>query len=142
MLIGRTAMCDIALGMQEAGLLAFAAQVNAFHMGQWVEQGLRDEDEDSRGRAFQQTLTLTLAKGGRFHFDLTSLDIPEALHGDPEWWVDRYTAWELQQIVRNHAWFGNTLFYLNGKLLTPDEVAAIGIALQDKEGTEVQNGSG
>jgi hypothetical protein len=72
-------MCDIALGMQEAGLLAFAERVNAFHMGQWVEQGLRDEDEDSWGRAFQQALSLTLARGGRFHFDLTGLDIAEAL---------------------------------------------------------------
>ncbi len=69
----------------------------------------------------------TLAVGGRFHFSLAGLDIADALKGDPEIWVDRYTAWELQQIVRNHDWFDNTLFYFNGNLLTPEEVKAIGI---------------
>ena len=46
-------MCDIALGIQEHGLEDFAASVNAFHMGQWKDRGLYDDDEidGSWGRA-------------------------------------------------------------------------------------------
>ena len=102
-------MCDIALGMQESGLEAFAARLNASPMGQWKELGLYDENEDSWRRAFEQALNTTLAAGGRFHFNLTGLDIIGALAGDANWWVDRYTAWELQQIVRNGAWLQNTI---------------------------------
>ncbi|MSU78460.1 MAG: hypothetical protein EXS16_10240 [Gemmataceae bacterium] len=120
---------DIALGMQEHGLEAFAAKVNAAYMSQWRELGLYDETEESWGQAFKQTLAKTLALGGRFHFDLTGLDISVALNGDPDFWVDRYTAWELQQIVRNQDWLDNTLFYLNGRLLTPEGVKALGIEL-------------
>ena len=96
-----------------------------------VECGLYDEDEvdGSWGRAFELTLTRTLDAGGRFHFNLTGLDIAVALQGDPFVWVHGYTAWELRQIVRNAAWFENTLFYIDGNLLTPQEVAALGIAL-------------
>jgi hypothetical protein len=97
-------------------------------MGQWADRGLFDEDEDSWGRAFEQALTGTLAAGGRFHFSLDGLDIAEALQGDPEVWVFGHTAWELRQIVRRSEWFGNTLFYLDGKLLTPQDVSALGIA--------------
>jgi hypothetical protein len=56
------------------------------------------------GEAFYQAVTRTLASGGRIHFALDGLDIAEALKGDPEIWGDRYTAWELQQIVRNESW--------------------------------------
>jgi hypothetical protein len=124
-------MCDIALGIQECGLPAFAASVNAFHMGQWTERGLYDEDEidESWGRAFELALTRTLVAGGRFHFNLTGLDIADALQGDPAVWVHGHTAWELRQIVRNPTWFANTLFYLDGQLLTPEAVLALGIAL-------------
>ena len=110
---------DIALGMQEHGLEAFAASVNASFMDQWKRLGFYDETEESWGRAFEQVLTKTLAADGRFHFNLTGLDIADALNGDPEIWVDGHTAWELRQIVRNHEWFGNTLFYLDGDSLTP-----------------------
>ncbi len=123
-------MCDIALGIQEQGLQDFAASVNAFHMGQWVERGLYDEEEieGSWGRAFELALTRTLAAGGRFHFNLTGLDIFDAMKGDPAVWVFGHTAWELRQIVRNSEWFNNTLFYLDGKVLTPEATLALGIA--------------
>ena len=118
---------DIALGMQEHGLETFAAIVNATFMDQWKDLGFYDETEESWGRAFEQVLTKTLAVGGRFHFNLTGLEISDALNGDPDIWVDGHTAWELRQIVRNPEWFANTLFYLDGNLLTSDEVLALGI---------------
>jgi hypothetical protein len=123
-------MCDIALGIQEHGLQDFAASVNAFHMGQWAEHSLYDEDEieGSWGRAFELVLTRTLATGGRFHFNLAGLDISDAMQGDPAVGVYGHTAWELRQIVRNSAWFNNTLFYLNGEVLTPEAMLALGIA--------------
>jgi hypothetical protein len=123
-------MRDIALGMQEHGLKAFAASVNASFVDQWKKLGLYAETEESWGRAFLEVLTKTLSAGGRFHFNLTGLDIVDALNGDPEIWVDGHTAWELRQIVRNPNWFRNTLFYLDGNLLTPDQVMEHGIYLQ------------
>jgi hypothetical protein len=127
-------MCDIALGIQEHGLEDFAASVNAFHMGQWAERGLYDEDEveGSWGRAFELALTRTLAAGGRFRFSLDGLDITDALQGDPEVWVHGHTAWELRQIVRRPEWFGNTLFYLDGKPLTPEDLLALGVGLHEE----------
>lgn len=122
-------MCDIALGMQDHGLTTFAARVNAFHMGQWVERGLYDEEEieGSWGRAFELALTRAVAAGGQFHFNLAGLDIADALRGDPAVWVHGHTAWELRQIVRNPAWFANTRFYFDEELLTPDKVSELGI---------------
>jgi hypothetical protein len=87
-------MCDIALGLQEQGLQEFAVSVNAAHMAQWKKLGLYDEEEESWGHAFEQALTKTLAVGGRFHFNLTGLNIADALNGDPEIWVHGHTAWE------------------------------------------------
>ena len=120
-------MPDIALGMQEHGLTAFAASVNASFMDQWKKLGFYDETEESWGRAFEQVLTKTLALGGRFHFNLDGLDVADALKGDPEIWVDGHTAWELRRIVRNHEWFNNTLFYRGGNLLTSQQVKSLGI---------------
>ena len=40
---------DIALGMQEHGLEAFAASVNASFMDQWKRLGFYDETEESWG---------------------------------------------------------------------------------------------
>jgi hypothetical protein len=39
----------------------------------------------------------------------------------------RYTAWELQQIVRNRKWFDKTDFYREGRKLTQDELLKLGI---------------
>jgi hypothetical protein len=77
-------MPDIALGLQDHGLEEFAASVGAIHMGQWVDFGLYDVDEidGSWGRAFELTLTRVLEGGGRFHFNLTGLNIGDALKGD------------------------------------------------------------
>ena len=122
---------NLALGLKEAGLEEFAAQVNALHVGEWADQGLFDVDkvEGSWRKAFEQSLTRSINSGGRFYFNLTDLDIAEALNGDPEWWVGRYTAWELQQIVRNASWFANTVFYLDGELLSSEKVKELGIEL-------------
>jgi hypothetical protein len=121
-------MADIALGMKEAGLEAFAAMLNASYMSQWLDLGLYDDDVEGWGEAFFQAVTRTLSVGGRIHFCLDGLDIAEALNGDPNIWSDRYTAWELQQIVRNLEWFESTHFYLNGELLNSERLVDIGIA--------------
>jgi hypothetical protein len=55
------------------------------------------------------------------------LDIQHALAGDPETWVGRYTAWELQQIVLRRDFFDMTDFYLHGRRITKDEAETLGI---------------
>src|SRR5438128_197734 len=115
-------MSDIALGLE-----AFAAHVNASYMSQWLALGLYDEDVEGWGQAFEQALSRTLVAGGRFHFNLTGLDIADALKGDPSRWVDRHTAWELQQVVGREDWFANTIFYLDGSVLTLEQLAEHGI---------------
>ncbi len=100
-------MPDIALGLKDQDLIAFASAVNAAEMSRWRELGLYDEDVEGWGHAFQQAVERTLSAGGKIHFNLTGLDIAEALAGDPGCWVGRYTAWELQQIVGNGQWFQN-----------------------------------
>ena len=127
-------MCDIALGMQEMGLKAFAASANASWMRQWKDLGLYDEDEESWQRAFEQTLNKTIAAGGRIHFNLTGLDIAVALAGNPNLWLERWTAWELQQIVRNADWFRNTIFYRDGAMLSSEEAANQGVIMHESCG--------
>ena len=121
---------DIALGLridEGGGLEAFAATVNASYMSQWAAMGLYDDDVAGWGEAFAQVVTRTIVGGGRIHFNLTGLDIRAALRGDPELWVGRYTAWELQQIVRNSEWFAKTFFYLDGAILTTEQADALGV---------------
>ncbi len=126
-------MIDIALGLfsdgRDADLAAFARGVDASYMAQWREMELFDDDVEGWGQAFEQVVMRTLARGGRIHFNLTGVNIEEALRGDPDIWVGRYTAWELQQIVRNRDWFASTVFYHNGIALTASEAAALGIEL-------------
>ncbi|HEX4143930.1 MAG TPA: hypothetical protein VHY91_10380 [Pirellulales bacterium] len=120
-------MCDIALGLQEAALKEFAESVGGSYMSQWRELGLYDEDVEGWGQAFEQAMERTLGAGGRVHFNLTGIDIADALGGDPSYWVDRHAAWELQQIVAKRSWFDSTIFYLDGRQLTPDELARVGV---------------
>jgi hypothetical protein len=72
-------------------------------------------------------MELTLQRGGRIHFNLTGIDIQDALAGDPSIWVGRYTAWELQQVALRLELFDITYFYLNGKRLTVEDLEALGI---------------
>jgi hypothetical protein len=124
-------MIDIALGLfsdgRDADLAVFARERNASYMAQWRDMELFDEDVEGWGQAFEQVVTRTLARGGRIHFNLTGMNIGEALRGDPDVWVGRYTAWELQQIVRNRDWIASTVFYCDGVVLTAKEAAALGI---------------
>ena len=126
-------MIDIALGLfsdgGDADPVAFAREVNASYMAQWREMELYDEDVEGWGQAFEQVVTRTLARGGRIHFNLTGMNIDEALRGDPDLWVGRYTAWELQQIARKRDWIARTIFYRDGVMLTAKEAAALGIEL-------------
>jgi hypothetical protein len=126
---------DIACGIRfddqgNAVLAAFAKKVNASYVGEWADLGLYDEGVGSFAEAFYQVVTRTLAKGGRIHFNLDALDVANALAGDPNESIDRYTAWELQQIVRNSEWFAQTAFYANSQALQAEQVAALGIAPQ------------
>ena len=68
-----------------------------------------------------------LRLGGRIHFNLDGVDIAEALAGDPDVFVGRYTAYELQQIVGNAEWFDNTTFYRDSQRLTIADLKDIGI---------------
>jgi hypothetical protein len=61
------------------------------------------------------------------HFELSGLNIKEALSGDPSVWVGRYTAWELQQVVGSSSLFNRTKFYLRGVQQTPAQIAQMGI---------------
>jgi hypothetical protein len=90
-------MCDIAYGKQHAGLEEFAANVNAASMQQWRALGLYNPETVSGwGDAFFQVVNNTLAVGGKVHFNLDGVDIAEALAGDPNEFVGRYTEFELQ----------------------------------------------
>ncbi len=119
-------MCDIALGIKAAGLEEFSARLNASYMSQWEELGLY-EDAEGWGQAFYQVVSNTLRAGGRIHFNLDGVDIADALAGNPEEFVDRYTSYELQQIVLNPLWFRNTVFYREGRSLTLEDLAAVGM---------------
>jgi hypothetical protein len=88
-------MIDIALGLfsdgRDADLAAFAREVDASYMSQWRDMELFDDDVEGWGQAFEQVVTRTLARGGRIHFNLTGLNIGEALGGDPDVWVELVT---------------------------------------------------
>jgi hypothetical protein len=120
-------MCDIACGMQNAGLEVFARSVGASYMSEWPDLQLYDEDVEGWGQAFEQVVSRTLDGGGRIHFNLDGVDIAQAFAGDPAEFVGRYTAYELQQICLHAEWFDRTLFYSGGAVLTPAEVVALGI---------------
>jgi hypothetical protein len=125
-------VCDIACGIrldddQNPVLAAFAKKVNASYIEQWADLGLYDEHVATFALAFQQVVSRTIAKGGRIHFNLARLDVPEALAGDPDDWMGRYTAWELQQVVRNPEWLAKTTFYQNDAVLNDQALTALGI---------------
>ena len=84
-------MSDIALGLKEQSLVAFADGLNASYMSQL-------------GRAFRQAISRILEATASFHFNRTGLNITEALLVDPAHRVGRSTAWEFQQIVRCPTW--------------------------------------
>jgi hypothetical protein len=124
---------DVALGKQEQedeeeSLAVFARSVNASWMGEWMDLGYYEDGEfEGWGGAFGKVMEITLRRGGRIHFNLTGIDVEDALAGDPSIWVGRYTAWELQQIVQRRELFDITHFYLDGRRLTTEESARIGI---------------
>ena len=53
-------------------------------MAEWRDMGLFDEDVEGMGLAFEQVVTRTLARGGRIHFNLTGMNVEEALRSDPD----------------------------------------------------------
>jgi hypothetical protein len=119
-------VCDIALGINRAGLKDFAKRLNASYMSQWAQMGLY-EDAEGWGSAFYQVMVNTLKRGGHVHFNLDGVDVADALAGDANEFVGRYTAYELQQIVGNADWFDATTFYLHEKSLTNEELIQVGI---------------
>jgi hypothetical protein len=124
---------DIALGIREQEderetLAAFAKTVDASWMDEWTELGFYEVGEfEGWGGAFYRVLEIVQQRGGKIHFNLTGLDINDALAGDSAIWVGRYTAWELQQIVLRTELFDITYFYLDGIRLTADEARKLGI---------------
>jgi hypothetical protein len=119
---------DLALGRQDYGLEGFAENVGGVQFKQWQALGLYDSGLKGWGQAFRQALSRT---SGRIHFNLDGVNVPNALAGDPNTWVGRYTAWELQQIVGNPTWFSRTTFYLNGEALTLTQLAELGIQVAE-----------
>ncbi|HRK29818.1 MAG TPA: hypothetical protein PLD59_01970, partial [Tepidisphaeraceae bacterium] len=122
---------DIALGMYEhpmpGNLEAFAQLVRATHSRQWEQVGFYSKDEFlGWDDVFGRVVNATIARGGKIRFDLDGVNVPQALAGDHTVWVGRYTSWELQHI-RRPSWFEHTVFYENGQVLTPQQVAAKGI---------------
>jgi len=91
--------------------------------------GLHNAPKGCFDIAFQQTLDNITGNGGRIKFNLDSLNVKNALGGNPLDRVGRYTEWELQQIVRNQGWFGATDFFLNGQKLTMEQLLESGIKL-------------
>jgi len=116
---------DLALGIQN-NLDDFSDAVGGTPFQYWKQLNLYDNTAIRWPQAFEQALNST---EGAIHFNLNGLDIPNALAGDPTDWLGRYTAWELQAIIRNESWLSRTLFYLDGRMLTSDELIELGIEL-------------
>lgn len=127
-------MRDIACGKQHAGLEEFATSIGAAPMHEWRRLGLYDPTTVAGwGEAFNQVVNKTIADGGKIHFNLDDVDVPEALRGDPDEFVGRYTEFELQQVTLNYEWFVNTIFYLNGQVLSAESLAKLGITAPSDE---------
>jgi hypothetical protein len=126
------AYADLALGRRAAGLDKFAKQFNAAHMGNWVERKLVTTLENTGRRAgfeelFPRIVNETLERGGKLRFNLTKVNVRQALASKSASAMDDYTAWELRQIVANKEWLKNTVFYLNGRRLAKNELKRMGI---------------
>lgn len=130
---------DIALGVnQQQELEIFIENVRSWIYKNWDIVGLYNTTKNyGWGRVFYDSLFSCIANGGKINFNLDGLDIAKALN-DPDYmtWVGRYTAWELQQIVRNPVFLDNTVFYLGGRILSKEEVLALGIKPYPKLTTE------
>jgi len=126
---------NVALGLRridgDLALRPFGDRFGAVIDEDWARLGLHNAPQGRFDIAFEQTLDAITARGGRIKFNLDSLDVAKALAGDPTDRIARYTEWELQQIIRKKSWFDATDFYLDGKLLTPEELQNLGIALVD-----------
>jgi len=107
----------------------FAAKFGASTSDDWARLGLHKAQAGRFDIAFQQTLDNVTKSGGRISFNLDSLNIKKALGGNPLIRIDRYTEWELQQIVRNSGWLRATDFYLAGQKQTLNQLREMGIKL-------------
>jgi hypothetical protein len=79
------------------------------------------------GAAFKYVTDKVMATKGSIHFELSGLNIGEALSGNPSIFVGRYTSYELQQIIANPKLFSNTTFYMNVVEQTAEQLAKLGI---------------
>lgn len=129
----RIAPKDVALGLRTIdgaeSLGPFGARLGASTSDDWARLGLHNAPEGRFDIAFQQTLDNITGNGGRIKFNLDSLNVKNALGGNPLERIDRYTEWELQQIVRKKGWFNATDFYLNGQKLSLEQLLELGIKL-------------
>jgi RHS repeat-associated protein len=110
-------------------LRPFARRFCASTSDDWAKLGLHNAPPKRFDIAFKQTVNTVAKGGGRIKFNLDKLRIQEALAGDPTERVGRYTAWELQQIVRNKKWLKITDFYLGGNKLSRSQLTKLGIKL-------------
>lgn len=131
-----TSSKNIALGLEtiegKAALAPFAESVGGITSKDFSSALLTVAPEGRFDLTFAEALDNSIANGGRIKFNLDSLDIPKALGGNPNVRLERYTEWELQQIVSKPRWYGKTDFYLNGTQLTSEELAKLGIVLKPR----------
>lgn len=123
---------DVALGLYrngQGGLPRFADEVDGVPYWQWLAKGLVPGGTKSWGTKFHYVLHNTINKGGRIKFNLTGLDLDRALGTPlvPQPGKLGMTNWELRQIMGNKRFFEATDFYLDGRLLTPEEAAELGV---------------
>ncbi|SFP79758.1 RHS repeat domain-containing protein [Parafilimonas terrae] len=121
---------DITLGMMKNGgaTAATAAKTGAPFYTEWANLGIYNPSHfEGCGGAFKFVTDKVIASKGTVHFELSGLNIQEALAGDANIFVGRYTSWELQQVISDVTLFKNTSFYLNGVKQTTKQLSELGI---------------
>jgi RHS repeat-associated protein len=127
---GSGSSVSVTLGMMknEGASVATAAKVGAPYYSEWANLGIYNPSHfEGWGGAFKFVTDKVLSTKGTIHFELHGLNISDALAGDPNIWVGRYTAWELQQVTNSTRLFNNTIFYLHGVRQTAKQLAELGI---------------
>ena len=128
---------DIALGVEaldtKEPLVLFAKSVNALDHHEWHRLYQRPEG-DAWEAGFKVIVDRVVAEGGKIHFSLTNMNVKKAMEAPeiekPEIRKRNFTDYELQRIVRNPHWFQHTVFYKDGRKLSAEEAAALGIRPQ------------
>ncbi|MCC6750123.1 MAG: hypothetical protein IT371_20825 [Deltaproteobacteria bacterium] len=118
-------------------LKTFAAQRHAADYTQWPALGLigaATTGGPDYPKEFQKVMGRVMARKGTVVFNLTMLDVQQALAKD----AVGATSHELQQIVHNPQWFARTTFFLDGRPLTKQQVRELGVVPPSQGGRHVR----